>query len=254
MLWNASALNDYPIKATDGQLGTVAGLMYDPSDWSIRWLVVDTGGWLSGRRALLPVAALGQPDPELHHLPVSLTMKQVDECPDVDATEPLSQESEVVISEHYGLPHGRDHFLWGGHDGKPSDVIAPERPQGATTAELVERESGQPGALVRSISDITGDSIETSDGDIGHAEDFLIDTALWQVRYLVVHTSSWWPGEKLLVSPLSIAWIDWARSIIHLDVTRQKVKDSPPYVAAETVDGAFEELFHSYYGFRGARR
>ena len=28
MLWNASALSGYPIKATDGQLGTVAGLMY----------------------------------------------------------------------------------------------------------------------------------------------------------------------------------------------------------------------------------
>ncbi len=111
-----------------------------------------------------------------------------------------------------------------------------------------------PESRVRSISEITGDEIEATDGDIGHAEDFLIDTALWQVRYLIVHTSNWWAGEKLLVSPLSVGRIDWARSIIHLDVSRQKVKDSPPYAAAQTVDGAFEELFHSYYGFRGARR
>ena len=58
MLWNASALSGYPIKATDGQLGTVAGLMYDDSDWAIRWVMVGTGGWRSGRRVLLPVAAL----------------------------------------------------------------------------------------------------------------------------------------------------------------------------------------------------
>ncbi len=104
------------------------------------------------------------------------------------------------------------------------------------------------------LSDITGESIEASDGDIGHAEDFLIDTNMWQVRFLVVHTSNWWPGEKLLVSPLSIDWIDWARSIIHLDVSRQKVRDSPAYDAEGTVDGAYEDLFHSYYGIRWTRR
>ena len=71
---------------------------------------------------------------------------------------------------------------------------------------------------------------------------------------MIVHTSSWWPGEKLLVSPLSVDWIDWARSIIHLDVTRQKVKESPRYVAAETVDGVYEESFHSHYGISWARR
>ena len=133
-------------------------------------------------------------------------------------------------------------------------MIAPDQPQRFTTAAPAERDGGRRDTRVRSISEITGDSIETTDGDIGHAEDFLIDTALWQVRYLIVHASSWWPGEKLLVSPFSIDWIDWARSIIHLDVTRQKVKDSPPFVAAQTVDGAFEESFHTYYGIRWARR
>ncbi len=227
MLWNASALNSYPIQATDGQLGTISGLMYDEADWSIQWLVVDTGDWLSGRRALLPVSVLGQPNPESNHLPVKLTMRQVAECPDVDASEPLSQEMLVLVRDHYNSAPADDPLPRGGDDRDTQ---------------------------VRSISEITGDSIETTDGDIGHAEDFLIDTTLWQVRYLVVHTSSWWPGEKLLVSPLSIDWIDRARSIIHLDVTRQKVKDSPPYVAADTVDGAFEELFHTYYGIRWARR
>jgi hypothetical protein len=106
---------------------------------------------------------------------------------------------------------------------------------------------------VRLLSEITGNTIEGTDGDIGHAEDFLIDTVIWQIRYVIVHTSSWWAGEKLLVSPLSIDWIDTARSILNLDVTRQKVKDSPPYVASETVDGAYEELFHTYYGIHWAR-
>ena len=222
MLWNASALFGFPIKATDGPLGTVGGLMFDGSDWAIRWLVADTGGWRPGRRVLLPVAALGQPDPEAHHLQVNLTMRQVEECPDVDTSEPLSQEMEVPVRGHYDLPPGL----------------------GATHQE----------SHVHGISEITGDSIEATDGAIGHAEDFLIDTEGWRVRYLTVHASSWWTDEKRLISPLSIDWIDWARSIIHLDITCQKVKDSPPYVAGDTVDGAFEDLFHTYYGIRWARR
>jgi hypothetical protein len=33
MLWNASALKGYPIKGTDGSIGTVSDLMYQESDW-----------------------------------------------------------------------------------------------------------------------------------------------------------------------------------------------------------------------------
>ncbi len=231
MLWNASALNGYPIKATDGEIGTVSDLMYQDSDWAIRWLVVDTGDWLSGRTVLLPASALGIPDPEAHHLPVSLTMRQIEQSPDTDASVRLSQSTDLEARAHDA-------------DAKTQAEIPAN---GDPKAALRE-------GLVRSMSEITGDAIEATDGDIGHAEDFLIDTAMWQVRYLIVHTSSWWAGEKLLISPLSIDRIDWARSIIHLDVSRQKVKDSPTYIAEQTADIAFEELFHHYYGFRGPRR
>jgi hypothetical protein len=61
MLWNSSALKGYPIKASNGQLGTVSDFMYEESDWAIRWVVVDTGDWLSSRRVVLPVAVVGQP-------------------------------------------------------------------------------------------------------------------------------------------------------------------------------------------------
>ncbi len=253
MLWNASALNGYPIKATDGDIGTVAGLMYDQADWNIQWLVVDTGEWLPGRRALLPVTALGQPDPESHHLPVELTMQQVEDSPDVDTSGPLSQAMDVLVRRHYGRIPAASAVTGDGQDGGPPAPFTLGQPQPYAATDPAEPGGGGD-TDVHSIEGIRGDTIETTDGDIGHAEDFLIDTALWQVRYLVVHTSSWWPGEKLLVSPLSIDWIDRARSIIHLDVTRQKVKDSPPYVAADTVDGAYDELFHTYYGLRLARR
>ncbi len=243
MFWSFSALVGYPIKATDGQLGTVVSFLYEPSDWSIRWLIIDTGGWLSGRRTLLPISALGQPDPKAHHLPVNLTMKQVESSPEIDDGEPLSEDTELLVCEHYNLSQ-RDGRIPGDRDGKtPPDQAA------VATREVRNHDCG-----LRNIADIIGFSIEANDGEIGHAEDFLIDIERWQISYLMVHSSTWWTDDKRLISPLSIEGIDSARSIIHLDVACQKVKDSPRYVPSETVDGAFDELFHSYYGLRWIRK
>ena len=61
MLWDMSVVKGYAIEAIDGQLGTVSDFLLDDENWIIRWLVVDTGDWLSGRKVLLPPAALGKP-------------------------------------------------------------------------------------------------------------------------------------------------------------------------------------------------
>ena len=180
-------------------------------------------------------------------------MRQVEESPDISTSQSLSRQPGARIPEHCDLPYSRECPPFGGQDSGLPALNAFDRQQSSPMGKpdshgaILQRTDGR----VRSIAEITGDTIEAKDGDIGHAEDFLIDTALWQVRYLTVHTSHWWPGEKVLISPRSVDWIDWARSIIHLDVTRQKVKDSPPYI---TADGAFEASFHSHYGIRLGRR
>lgn len=162
----------------------------------------------------MPVVALGRPDLELHHLPVSQTMRPVGQSPDADANQPLSQAVEISVRTHYDLP--------------PRPDATPHEPH------------------IPNLTGLNGYSIEATHGDIGHAEDFLIDTTRWQVRYLTVDTSREWTNEKRLISTLSIDWMDRTRSIIHLAATCQRVKRSPLYVAAETVDGAFGEWIHTY--------
>lgn len=227
MLWNASAINGYAIKASDGVIGTVADLKFQGADWTINWLEIETGGWLFGRRILIPTVALGQPDPEARQFHVNLTMRQIEEGPHPDTGERLSAVLEARLLEHYGLPPG----VGGGGAG----------PEG-------NRDH------LNSIAAVTGNPVEATDGNIGHAADFLIDTSTWQVRYLTIDTSDWWEAGSVVISPGSITSIDWAEGGIHLGVTRQKVRDSPPYVAAETVDGAYDETFQTYYGIRWTKR
>ena len=49
MLTNADHLKGLTIRATDGELGTVDQFYFDDDTWAIRYLTVETEGWLIGR-------------------------------------------------------------------------------------------------------------------------------------------------------------------------------------------------------------
>ena len=63
MLTNASLIKGCTVAASDGHIGSVSDFLFDDSTWLVRWLVVDTGNWLSGRKVLLPPSVLGRLDP-----------------------------------------------------------------------------------------------------------------------------------------------------------------------------------------------
>ena len=58
MLWTASDLRGFGLDATDGAIGSVDDILFDDQSWTARWLVIDTGTWLSGRKVLLPPSAM----------------------------------------------------------------------------------------------------------------------------------------------------------------------------------------------------
>jgi hypothetical protein len=242
MLWNASAINGYAIEASDGRLGTVSDLLFEDVGWAIRWLVVDTGNWLSGRKVLLPLSALGQPDRARRQFPVKLTMQQVKDSPDIDTDQPVSRQLETHVYDYYGWNPYWGSYMSGGAMAMP--FAAPPLLSGARPREAQPNE-GDP--HLRSIAAVTGYHIHAVDGEIGHVEDFLVDDAGWSIRFITVDTRNWWPGKKVLVSPRAVREIDWADRLIHLNVDRQKVWDGPPYDPAATVDGADDEASRTYH-------
>ena len=51
-----------PSRATDGAIGHVKDFYFDDEAWVIRYLVVDTGSWLSSRKVLISPIAIGHPN------------------------------------------------------------------------------------------------------------------------------------------------------------------------------------------------
>lgn len=250
MLWKASGVNGYAIAASDGRLGTVSDILFDDVGWLVRWLVVDTGKWLTGRKVLLPPSVLGHMDPVEHVFPVRLSMTQVKDCPDIDTARPVSRQMERQIYDYYGwTPYWGAGLYMGGY-GYVGEGSASLMPLGTRWRQEnigdPHRNDGDP--HLRSSESVTGYDIHATDGDIGHVEDFLVEDADWSIHYLIVDTKNWWPGKKVLISPRSVKDIDWANKLVSLDVDRARVKASPEYDSATLIDQTYERHFHSHYG------
>src|SRR5579862_9700883 len=95
MLTNTKNLKGFKIQATDGELGTVDQLYFDDKSWAIRYLIVETGGWLGGRPVLISPISVIQMDWPAERINVWLTKKQVENSPNIDTHQPISRQHEA---------------------------------------------------------------------------------------------------------------------------------------------------------------
>ena len=61
MLRRISTLKGLTVRAIDGEVGSVYDVYFDAQHWTVRYFVIDTGTWLSGRRVLVSPMSLRNP-------------------------------------------------------------------------------------------------------------------------------------------------------------------------------------------------
>src|SRR5215471_16744900 len=98
---NASLLISKTIDALDGEIGSVYDLYFDDQTWSVRYLVVDTGKWLSGRKVLVAPEAIVKPWHHQAKIAVKMTTEQIRSSPDIDMAMPISRVAEELLYRHY---------------------------------------------------------------------------------------------------------------------------------------------------------
>src|ERR1039457_4137580 len=203
MLTNATHLKGLVIRATDGELGTVDQLYFDDETWAIRYLAVETGGWLGGRPVLISPFSVVHADLLDKRLDVALTKKQVENSPDINTHLPISRQHEAAYLGYYGYPYyWGGPYMWGPAF-YPVGLVSPVTASAEAMAEKIGRETTD--SHLRSTEAVAGYSIEASDGEIGHVDGFVVDDEAWAIRYIEVATRNWWPGKKVLVSQIGRA-------------------------------------------------
>jgi hypothetical protein len=243
MLRSTKELMGYKLAATDGPIGKVKDFLFDEAQWTVRWMVADTGDWLPKRKVLISPVSAGEPDWNSRLFPVRMTKQEIESAPGLGLDEPVSREYETRFFDQYGWP-----YYWGGA-GVWGAAVAPASL--FTRQEKADRVGNTPEGgthVLRSTDEVMGYHIQALDGEIGHVEDFVIDDAPWTLRYMVVDTRNWLPGRKVLVAPDWIDAIQWADRQVAVGLTREVVKGSPEYHPSAPVNREYEARIYDYYG------
>ncbi len=255
MLRSIASLRRCTIAATDGDIGKVTDVYFEDEGWTVRYLVVDTGTWLSGKEVLLSPLSFRSGEHEPERLFVTLSRARVKDSPDIDTARPVSRQHEIEFSRYYGYPtYWEGPYRWGPtpFPGLPGAWPGPEAMPAPTAVEREiearmawEQENADP--HLRSARAVSDYYIEAVDGEIGHVEELFVDDQDWAIRYMAIDTRNWWPGKKVLISPAWVDRLNYEESKVHIGLRRDAIQGAPEYVP-DRLDREYETRLYSHYG------
>ena len=243
MLVKAKTLVGYKLDSLNGEIGKVKDFYYDDLHWTIRYLVAETGDWLSRRQVLILPFALVGVNKEERNISIDLVKKQIEKSPSLDSDKPVSRQFEQEYYAHYGYPtYWGGPYSWGPHH---SPLRDPEQ-----WKESSQSKKGWDLHL-RSTNDATGHNIQALNGEIGHVEDFVIDDETWAIRYIIVDTHNWLPGKKVLVATQWIERVSWGERKVFVNLNRETIKESPEYTEESLLTRDYEIKLYEHYDRKG---
>lgn len=234
MLRRVRDLEGWTVRSRDGQdLGIIEDFYFDETRWTIRYVAVKAGNWLTGRVVLLSPMNLERVDWQQASVTFALTAEQIQAAPGESSAVPGSREWEAAFASYYSLP-----YYWAG-TGAWGDWDTPgEAARSGPPPEEVSAAAVSQSHLLR-IRDVAGQHVHAIDGEIGHVDDFLVDDRTWTIRYLLIDTSNWIGGRSVLVPPSWVQSIDWAERRVRVRVSREAIEKSPEYDPAADIEGVY---------------
>lgn len=248
MLRKTKELHGCRLGARDGEIGHVKDLYFDDQEWTVRYLVADTGDWLPHRKVLISPFAVTAVQLEPHKVvSVNLTKEQIEHSPPIAAHNPVSREYEARYAQYYGWPYyWPGPLLWG-----PMDFPGPVVPAALPGERPPPPPAGASEDLhLRSVSEVAGFNgylIQALDQAFGHVEQLILDEQNWAIRYLIADTRNWWPGKHVLLSPQWISWVSWPEARVYVDFDADTIRRAPPYNPAEPLTREYEQELFGYY-------
>ncbi|MCM5681248.1 PRC-barrel domain-containing protein [Schlegelella sp. S2-27] len=235
MLHKVTQWRGAAVTARDGDVGSIDDVYFDDERLTVRYLVVDTGGWLNHRRVLISPYAVRTDVSADEQVFVDLTRAQVENSPPIEADEPVSRLYEKAYADYYRYPYyWAGPFTWGPGAypaltaGTLPDALPAANDPPAIDDEVTQQvlEAARRSHL-RSSRELIGYHAEARDGSAGRINDLVIDDVDWSVQQIVVDTRKWLPGGQVTVPADAVSDIDWAASEVRLNMDRRSIKQAP---------------------------
>jgi hypothetical protein len=216
MLRSLDELVGYPVHEADGRMGVVRDFLINRDSWQITYLEIDLTDWYPGKKVIVPPTRIKIPEGPLKHVPVSLTKKEVLSSPALALDEEVCRKHEEELALHFG---------W-----SPC-FINPDNKQ----------------VNLKSLRDMVDYHIHALDGSLGHIEDFIIDDQAWVVRYVVVRTSNWLPGKRVLMAPEWISSVIWEENNVVVGQSREEIKNGPKFDPGTVIQRSYETELYRHF-------
>ena len=202
----------------DGDLGPVAEMYFDDEKWTIRYIITDLEEVPERQRAAVSPVSVDEVDWKSRRIVVDLSHDQVAGSPEIDPRQQIGREKERQLSRYYGIPVYWDGVgLWGNH--VYPGLLAGESPPG-------EEDHSDGENHVHRTQEAFGYRIQATDGEIGRVDDLVVEEKTWEILFLVIDTSSWLPGRKVIVDTHWIDRVDWQEGTVTVSLPRNAIRSA----------------------------
>ncbi|MEL6440983.1 MAG: DUF2382 domain-containing protein [Cyanobacteria bacterium J06621_8] len=265
---------------TNDKIGSVHDIIVDETG-KFRYLVIDTGFWIFGKKVLLPVGRANVNYNEQKIYVNGLTKQQAENLPEYDDDMTIDYEYEENVRRVYrGKEYNPDNTVYSekaeGYDSGAYNGYNYDRNQQLYQVDTAnhgnvasyeknlinnrDRFNLASGVNLYKIGDLYPDYKKAFDNDdlmsyslysdtdekVGSVDDILVDRE-GHFRYLVVDTGFWIFGKKVLL-PFGRARIDRQQQRVYAtDFTKEQAESLPEYNSDMTVDADYEERVGNVY-------
>ena len=259
------------------KIGSVHDIIVDETG-RFRYLVVDTGFWIFGKKVLLPIGRAKVDYNQERIYAEGFTKEQAENLPEYDDDMTIDYDYEERVRMTYrGTDYNPDSTVRDGADraydsgaynsGRNVELYQMNQ---ANHGNFVEHQANfrqnsdrfniTPERNLYEISDIDPDYhsffgnddlmsysfYSDNDNKVGSVDNILVDRE-GNFRYLVVDTGFWFLGKKVLL-PFGRARIDSSQARVYADgLTKDQVEHLPKYDSDMTVDADYEERVRGVY-------
>jgi hypothetical protein len=220
-------LRNFHLMGQDAKIGGIQDFLFDDQHWLIRY-VLAVGQDAAVRTILISPASITGVNDESRTIHVALTHSQILQSPPLEGSQPVTREVEEGLTNYFQWPAYWRH-----------EAVAPVL-AGSRATQTAD-------STLRSARNVIGYYLQAVDGRIGHIEDLICDDQFWVLRYVVVSTRNWLPGRKVLISPAWITEMDWSDKLAHVNLTRERIRESPHYDSDQSVTAEYQRELQTHY-------
>jgi hypothetical protein len=237
-------LNNYSIKAQDGEIGKVSDFYFDEDLFYLRYLVVNTEPFLIRNLVLLSPISFLKINSNKKIVEVSMSKNELENSPKLDSAEVISCQYEKAYNEYFSWPYyGVSAYGGYGGYGASSGMITPfgipwgqyeqlgRTPYNNENKKDIIKEAQENN--LRSSREIRSYSVTGSDKEFGHIQGFILDPKTLSIDFIIIDTINYLPSKNVLLRPEWIKDISWHSKTVTFPFSQELIKSAPAYKKGE---------------------